>query len=791
MLYLLALDSPHGWIPNWGVIVTLRAGFIGLLMALAGAGTASAATLSKNEYTNSSYLALIGVTPTLQASANYGQGIVFGVIDTGALASQADLAGGVDTADSACTITGSTCPNSYAITDNNGHGTFVTSEMIARANGYGVVGVAPLASAIEMKVLNASGSGTTSSVAAGIKLAADRGAQILNLSLTFLPTSDILAAINYAASKNVIIVFAGGNSSQAFQNNALIRGLTDQAIKQLFFMGSTSAIKVLSSFSNTAGTGGFVSTTGQVYYFKDHWLMADGENLWGASNYCSTQYGCTYYTQMSGTSMAAPQGAAAVGLLAARWPFLLNTNPGGIVSIMMQTAQDLGVTGHDKTYGSGFLRVDLAFQPVGQLALTVSGGVTTTSTATTTLSGGRTVGVSGTAVGAGGPVGNLSGLTRALSGIVAFDDYHRDFGVDLGSTVLARRTGSVVAPFQALSVDAVQRTVEFSDGARLSYSGEMARPMFDPAQGARREGFADSPLRRSAPRQWSISMTNDGAYTGAGEGSGAAMSFSEARWIGTSAFRGTDAEASTSLLGLVADTHYATTGFNLRYGERISFASLRGEDASVTPLGNVPDAYGFAAAYTFLPQGDPAWQVSLTATLLDESQMLLGSPSGGGLSFGRNGSTSVGVATNFNLGSGYQLGFDAVTALTKTGTSSSSIISGMSDLRSVGFGAVLAKTGVAADDDSLTFTLRKPLRVVSGSATLNVATGNDLWGNAVMERRSANLVPTGNETDFGATYDRMLFDGVSASLHAGARMDAEQVAGALDLGSMLQLRMTF
>lgn len=760
-------------------------------MALAGAGTASAATLSKNEYTNSSHLALIGVTPSLQASANYGQGIVFGVIDTGGLATQADLAGGINTASSACTITASTCPNSYAITDNNGHGTFVTSEMIARANGSGVVGVAPLASAIEMKVLNANGSGTSTSVAAGIRLAVDRGAQILNLSLTFLPTSDILSAINYAASRNVIIVFAGGNSAQPFQNSAMISGLTDKAIAQLFFMGSTNASKVLSTFSNTAGTGGFVSTTGKVSYFKDHWLMADGENLWGASNYCSAQYGCTYYTQMSGTSMAAPQGAAAAGLLAARWPFLLNTNPGGIVSIMMQTAQDLGVAGHDKTYGSGFLRVDLAFQPIGQLALATSGGVTSTSTATSTLSSGKTVALSGTAIGAGGPVGNLSGITRALSGIVAFDSYHRDFNVDLGSTVLARRTGSVVVPFQALSTDAVQRSVEFSDGSRLSYAGEMARPLFDPAEGAHRAGFGDSPLRRSSPRQWSMSMTSDGAYTGAGEGSGAAMSFSEARWIGASAFMGTDAEASTSLLGLVADTHYATAAFNLGRGERFSFASLRGEDASVTPLGNVPDAYGFAAAYTFLPQGDPAWQVSLTAALLGESQMLLGSPSAGGLSFGRNGSTSVGVATNFNLGSGYQLGLDAVTAVTRTGTSSTSIISDMSDLTSVGFGAVLSKTGVASDDDSLSFTLRKPLRVISGTASLNVATGNDLWGNAVMERRSASLVPTGNETDFGATYGMMVSDGVSASLHAGARLDAEQVAGALDLGSMLQLRMAF
>ena len=205
----------------------------------------------------------------------------------------------------------------------------------------------------------------------------------------------------------------------------------------------------------------------------------------------------------------------------------------------------------------------------------------------------------------------------------------------------------------------------------------------------------------------------------------------------------------------------------------------------------MPDAYGFAAGYTFLPQGDPAWQVSLTATMLDESQMLLGSPSAGGLSFGHNGSTSVGIATSFNLGAGYQLGFDAVRAVTKAGSSSSSIISGMSDLTSFGYGAVLSRTGIASADDTLALSIKKPLRVVSGSASLNVATDNDLWGNAVFERRSASLVPTGSETDIGASYATTLTSGFSANLYMGARADADQIAGARDLGTMLQLRMAF
>src|SRR6266851_2866191 len=312
-------------------LVTFAAG--SAIVALATRAPAAA-----SEFTYSPQLGLIGVTDVLQNSANNGAGITFGVIDTGAAAAHIEFGGRVSTTLSACTI--AACPQSLAITDDNSHGTFTTSEIIAGKNGFGIVGVDPLAKAIEMKVLNAAGSGYVSDVAKGIRLAADRGANILNLSLTFIPTSDLIAAINYAAAKNVLIVFAGGNSTQAFQSNARITGLTDAAIQRLLLVGSTNASKVLSSYSNTPGTGGFVSTTGKFTPFSSIWLMADGEQIWGASNYHDAAHGYAWYTQMSGTSMAAPQGAGAEGLLAARWPFLINT--GKVTEILLRTGQDLG-----------------------------------------------------------------------------------------------------------------------------------------------------------------------------------------------------------------------------------------------------------------------------------------------------------------------------------------------------------------------------------------------------------------------------------------------------------------
>src|SRR5713101_16946 len=104
------------------------------LRNLAIAGVASAvvsiqAIAATPEFTTySPQLGLIGVTDALQNSANNGAGITFGVIDTGAAALQVEFGGRISTTLSACTIAG--CPQSLAITDDNGHGTFTTSEII-------------------------------------------------------------------------------------------------------------------------------------------------------------------------------------------------------------------------------------------------------------------------------------------------------------------------------------------------------------------------------------------------------------------------------------------------------------------------------------------------------------------------------------------------------------------------------------------------------------------------------------------------------------------------------------
>jgi hypothetical protein len=106
-------------------------------------------------------------------------------------------------------------------------------------------------------------------------------------------------------------------------------------------------------------------------------------------------------------------------------------------------------------------------------------------------------------------------------------------------------------------------------------------------------------------------------------------------------------------------------------------------------------------------------------------------------------------------------------------------------------GATNRRCPVNLGDSFVGFTLKKPLRVYSGTATVDVATGIDLTGNPIVSRQTIGLAPSGSETDLGASYGLPLGDGVSASLNLTARFDADNVAGARDAGAIFRLRASF
>jgi subtilisin family serine protease len=136
-----------------------------------------------------------------------GAGIRVAVLDTG-ISNHPDLVWSPDDAAN-CSMD----PN--YIDEVSGHGTHCAGIVCAKNNEFGVVGVAPDAILIPIKVLNNNGGGSFQSIANGIKKAIELKADIISMSLGCPTMPDfntgVHDAIKEAVSKGIIVLAAAGN----------------------------------------------------------------------------------------------------------------------------------------------------------------------------------------------------------------------------------------------------------------------------------------------------------------------------------------------------------------------------------------------------------------------------------------------------------------------------------------------------------------------------------------------------------------------------------------------------
>ncbi|MBY6037251.1 S8 family peptidase [Fictibacillus nanhaiensis] len=197
--------------------------------------------------------------------------------------------------------------------DENEHGTHVAGIAAANTNnGIGIAGLAPKASILAVRVLDAGGSGSLDDVAQGIRYAADQGAQVINLSLGGnLGSKTLEDAVNYAWNKGSVVIAAAGNSGvnlpsyPAYYSNAIAVAATDQNDQR-------------AAFSNW-GTWVDIAAPGVAIY----------------STTPNNQY-----ASFSGTSMASPVVAGVAGLLAAQ-----GKNASQIRTALQSTADKVSGTG--------------------------------------------------------------------------------------------------------------------------------------------------------------------------------------------------------------------------------------------------------------------------------------------------------------------------------------------------------------------------------------------------------------------------------------------------------------
>src|SRR3954471_1651381 len=104
--------------------------------------------------------------------------------------------------------------------DENGHGTHVAGTIAeGTGNAIGVTGLAYGVRLMPVRVVDKDGEGDSVAISAGIRFAARRGADVINLSFEFGPhvtrseIPDILAALRYARRKGALVVGASGNAA--------------------------------------------------------------------------------------------------------------------------------------------------------------------------------------------------------------------------------------------------------------------------------------------------------------------------------------------------------------------------------------------------------------------------------------------------------------------------------------------------------------------------------------------------------------------------------------------------
>ncbi|HUP85317.1 MAG TPA: S8 family serine peptidase [Acidimicrobiales bacterium] len=289
-----------------------------------------------------------------------GTGVLVAVVDTGVDLGHPDLQANIVgpgkdfvEPDGTCTgnkRTGRTCTQDGA-QDKNGHGTHVAGIIAAVANNnVGVAGVAPNARILPVRVLDASGSGTTDQIAAGVRYAADQGAKVINLSLGVISGVDkvakvigeldtVYAAFDYAVAKGATVVVAAGNDSAPFCSepagaaNVICVGATDSRDVSSFY--SNHDASTLQTFVVAPG-GDALTCSGDILstYLRS-----------AARSTCSPGDG---YEVLAGTSMATPHVAGVAALLAAK-----GDSRADIMRKIPATADDLGAPGDDPVYGSG------------------------------------------------------------------------------------------------------------------------------------------------------------------------------------------------------------------------------------------------------------------------------------------------------------------------------------------------------------------------------------------------------------------------------------------------------
>lgn len=488
----------------------------------------------------------------------------------------------------------------------------------------------------------------------------------------------------------------------------------------IIIVGSTGLDGTISNFSNRPGEACLVNPTSGVCNEADklkyRFITAPGELVLVSDGHGGT-------TRQTGTSLAAPLVAGAIGLLQERWPWL-SYYPEETAQILFQSATPMGTNpGADPVYGVGELNIAASQQPLNfdkVVYYRVANGLPSLlPVSATTVASQIRNGTQST--------WNMQGLYYA--GLEPIGRTYRDFQIPLASGLVGNLTlgGGGLQYFQSNVTMAMRKwagthfaDTDVNDAAGFSQSlttmGQLGDMDLRMSLAPRDETYG---LVSSVPFDSRISLSGKRQTLSFGYGGGAQVINGQAGFSSSHDFTATG--GADPVLGLASGGAYVDWKFKLDDHWGVSLSSTDRQvrrDIAVygaTVLDTSAETYAANAqriGVDFTPTSGLTLRTGLTRLREDSGLLGMQSIQAGALDHG-----SVTQAVNF----GVDLKLPARTALSASTTWGRTTVAdgqafstGRGGLISTGAEVALTRDALFRGGDRLRLSVSQPLHVVSG-----------------------------------------------------------------------------
>ena len=536
---------------------------------------------------------------------------------------------------------------------------------------------------------------------------------------------DYLDALDQFTDQGVVVFSASNDESTT--SAAIMAALPE------LYAGLDDAWIVAVNGYPTYNTGGAITSanllSAQCMEVAAYCLMADG------TTYLADSTNDSSYHIGTGTSFAAPQISGGVALLAEAFP---NIRSDEIVDRLLASANNSFFTptanvdfgngilhGYNTEFGHGYMDLAAALLPIGSL------GFATASLATSGTADISTGTISTSSIHGDAFANALSGTNLAL-----FDSLGTDFYVNASILVDADNTATLPT--------------------RL---GRYARKK-SPHRAFTQGGFSFGQQRSTrSPTGWHF---------------GAATAQDMGATFGIAPSKSDVFENTTSILGLAQNGLSLGATKSLKGGAIgfYSFADLTDTDEKVMGVGAVRSFY--------LDSAKQGASLSFGLSTIVETGSFLGISSYEGGGFEATSST-------FNAGATWPMGDYNLFATAEMGLSvgkGSGLVTNIAPTLFSGFALGVKKEQIFSENDALTVSLRQPLRIESGDATMRFSVGRDKEGNVLYEDINISLAPSARQIDLGFDYQTALDENTDLRLAPVASFNQDHTRGKLGASAM-------